>query len=59
MDRLFSTTKQDVESMTWDEIKDLMNFMLKNNLYQEFCKHIGGAPHVVRHDVELRKMNEK
>tara|TARA_B100000073_G_C23536153_1_gene494059 strand:- start:176 stop:355 length:180 start_codon:yes stop_codon:yes gene_type:complete len=59
MDRLFSTTKQDVEMMTWDEIKDLMNFMLKNNLYQEFCKHIGGAPHVVRHDVELRKMNEK
>ena len=59
MDRLFSTTKQDVENMTWDEIKDLMNFMLKNNLYQEFCKHIGGAPHVVRHDVELRKMNEK
>ena len=59
MDRLFSTTKQDGEMMTWDEIKDLMNFMLKNNLYQEFCKHIGGAPHVVRHDVELRKMNEK
>ena len=32
---------------------------VSNYLYQEFCKHIGGAPHVVRHDVELRKMDEK
>ena len=59
MDRLFDTTKEDVEMMTWDEVKDLIGFMLRNDLYEEFCKHIGGAPHVVRHDVELRKMNEK
>jgi hypothetical protein len=59
MDRLFDTTREDVEKMTWDEVKDLIGFMLRNDLYEEFCKHIGGAPHVVRHDVELRKMNEK
>ena len=59
MDRLFDTTKEDVENMTWDEVKDLIGFMLRNDLYEEFCKHIGGAPHAVRHDVELRKMNEK
>ena len=59
MDRIFDTTREDVEKMTWDEVKDLIGFMLRNGLYEEFCKHIGGAPHVVRHDVELRKMDEK
>ena len=59
MDRLFDTTREDVEKMTWNQIDELMSFMIRNNLYQDFCKHIGGAPHVVRHDVELRKMNEK
>ena len=59
MDRLFDTTRKDVEMMTWNQIDELMSFMIRNDLYEEFCKHIGGAPHVVRHDVELRKMNEK
>ena len=59
MDRLFDTTRGDVERMTWNQIDELMSFMIRNDLYEEFCKHIGGAPHVVRHDVELRKMNNK
>ena len=59
MDRLFDTTREDVEKMTWNQIDELITFMIRNDLYEEFCKHIGGAPHVVRHDVELRKMNEK
>ena len=58
MDRIFDTTREDVEKMTWDEVKDLIGFMLRNDLYEEFCKHIGGAPHVVRHDVELNNMNK-
>ena len=59
MDRIFDTTREDVEKMTWNQIDELMSFMIRNDLYQDFCKHINGAPHVVRHDVELRKMNEK
>ena len=59
MDRLFDTTREDVEKMTWNQIDELMSFMIRNDLYEEFCKHIGGAPHLVRHDVELRKMTEK
>ena len=59
MDRIFDTTREDVEKMTWNQIDELMSFMIRNDLYEEFCKHIGGAPHVVRHDVELRKMNEE
>ena len=59
MDRLFDTTREDVERMAWNQIDELMSFMIRNDLYEEFCKHIGGAPHVIRHDVELRKMNNK
>ena len=58
-DRIFDTTREDVEKMTWNQIDELMSFMIRNDLYEDFCKHIGGAPHVVRHDVELRKMDEK
>tara|TARA_A100001515_G_C4456725_1_gene172174 strand:- start:38 stop:214 length:177 start_codon:yes stop_codon:yes gene_type:complete len=57
MTKVFDTTKKDVEKMTWDEVKELMGFMLRNNLYQEFSEYLGKPPHVIRHDVELRKMN--
>ena len=58
MTKVFSTTKKEVEKMTWDEVKDLMGFMIRNKLYDEFCEYLGNQPHVVRHNVELRKMNE-
>ena len=58
MDRIFDTTREDVEKMTWAEIDELMSFMIRNNLYEDFCEHIGGAPHVIRHDVELNNMNK-
>jgi|TARA_R100000008_G_scaffold51463_1_gene30977 hypothetical protein len=59
MKEIFHTTKEDVEKMTWDEIKELMDFLLRNNLWNAFITYMGGKPpHVIRHDVELRKMNK-
>ena len=58
MKKIFDTTKEDVENMTWNEVEELMSFMIRNKLYKQFCEHIGGSPHVIRHDVELRKMDE-
>ena len=58
MNKIFDTTKEDVEKMTWNEIDELMSFMIRNDLYKLFCEHIGGPPHVIRHNVELGKMDE-
>tara|TARA_Y100000361_G_C11095130_1_gene308610 strand:- start:709 stop:909 length:201 start_codon:yes stop_codon:yes gene_type:complete len=59
MYKIFDTTKEDVEKMNWDEIRELLGFMIRNDLYEMFCEHIGGPPHVIRHNVELEKMRNK
>ena len=33
MDKLFDTTTEDIIKMTWDEIQDLISFMIRNKLY--------------------------
>ena len=58
MNKIFDTTKEDVEKMTWDEIKEFMGFLIDNKLWNAYVNYLGKPPHVVRHDVELRKMDE-
>ena len=59
MHKLFHTTKEDIIKMSWDEIQELMSRMIKHGFYDEFVKHLGKPPHVVKHDYFLEKMNKK
>ena len=39
MNNLFDTTAEDIIKMTWDEIQELIQFMLRNELYDNFVYH--------------------
>ena len=58
MDNLFDTTKEDIVKMTWDEIQDLMSFMIRNKLYSNFVDYLGKPPHVIKHDHFIKEMNK-
>jgi len=58
MNKLFHTNKEDIIKMSWDEIQELMSRMIKNNLYDEFVGYLGKAPHVIKHDHFIEKMND-
>jgi hypothetical protein len=58
MDNLFDTTKEDIVKMTWDEIQDLMSFMIRNKLYDNFVEYLGKPPHVIKHDHFIEEMNK-
>ena len=58
MDNLFDTTKEDIVKMTWDEIQDLISFMIRNKLYNNFVEYLGKPPHVIKHDHFIEEMNK-
>jgi hypothetical protein len=58
MDNLFDTTKEDIVKMTWDEIQDLISFMIRNKLYDNFVEYLGKPPHVIKHDHFIEEMNK-
>jgi len=58
MDNLFDTTKEDIVKMTWDEIQELINFMIRNKLYDNFVEYLGKPPHVIKHDHFIEEMNK-
>ena len=58
MDKLFDTTAEDIIKMTWDEIQELMNFMIRNKLYDNFVEYLGKPPHVIKHDHFIEEMNK-
>ena len=57
MDNLFDTTTEDITKMSWDEIQDLISFMIRNKLYDNFVEYLGTPPHVINHDHFIREMN--
>ena len=59
MDKLFDTTAEDIVKMTWDEIQELMNFMIRNKLYDNFVEYLGKPPHVIKHDHFIEEMNKQ
>jgi len=59
MDKLFDTTAEDIIKMTWDEIQELMSFMIRNELYDNFVEHLGKPPHVIKHDSFMTQINKK
>ena len=59
MDKLFDTTTEDIIKMTWDEIQELMNFMIRNKLYDNFVEYLGKPPHVIKHDNFMAQINKK
>ena len=58
MDKLFDTTAEDIIKMTWDEIQELINFMIRNKLYDNFVEYLGKPPHVIKHDHFIEEMNK-
>ena len=58
MDKLFDTTTEDIIKMTWDEIQDLISFMIRNKLYNNFVEYLGKPPHVIKHDHFIEEMNK-
>ena len=58
MDNLFDTTTEDIVKMTWDEIQDIMSFIIRNKLYNNFVEYLGKPPHVIKHDYLIREMNK-
>jgi|TARA_R100001510_G_C7458802_1_gene80258 hypothetical protein len=58
MTHLFDTTKEDVIKMSWDQIQELMNRMIKHGFYDEFVKHLGKPPHVIKHDWFMDNMGK-
>ena len=58
MDKLFDTTTEDIIKMTWDEIKDLISFMIMNKLYNNFVEYLGKPPHVIKHDHFIKQINK-
>ena len=59
MDKLFDTTAEDIIKMTWDEIQDLISFMIRNKLYDNFVEYLGKPPHVIKHDNFMARINKK
>ena len=59
MDKLFDTTTEDIIKMTWDEIQDLISFMIRNKLYNNFVEYLGKPPHVIKHDHFIEQMNKQ
>ena len=59
MDKLFDTTAEDIIKMTWDEIQELINFMIRNKLYDNFVEYLGKPPHVIKHDNFMARINKK
>ena len=57
MDNLFDTTTEDITKMSWDEIQDLISFMIRNKLYNNFVEYLGKPPHVIKHDHFIKQMN--
>ena len=57
MDNLFDTTTEDITKMSWDEIQDLISFMIRNKLYNNFVEYLGKPPHVIKHDHFIKEMN--
>ena len=57
MDNLFDTTTKDITKMSWDEIQDLISFMIRNKLYDNFVEYLGKPPHVIKHDHFIKEMN--
>ena len=57
MDNLFDTTTEDITKMSWDEIQDLISFMIRNKLYDNFVEYLGNPPHVIKHDHFIKEMN--
>ena len=57
MDNLFDTTTEDITKMSWDEIQDLISFMIRNKLYDNFVEYLGKPPHVIKHDHFIKQMN--
>ena len=58
MDKLFDTTTEDIIKMTWDEIQDLISFMISNKLYNNFVEYLGKPPHVIKHDHFIKQINK-
>ena len=58
MDNLFDTTTEDITKMSWDEIQDLISFMIRNKLYDNFVEYLGKPPHVIKHDHFIEEMNK-
>ena len=58
MNNLFDTTAEDIIKMTWDEIQELIQFMLRNELYDNFVEYLGKPPHVIKHDYFMTQMNK-
>tara|TARA_R100001509_G_C4709947_1_gene162965 strand:- start:219 stop:425 length:207 start_codon:yes stop_codon:yes gene_type:complete len=59
MDNLFDTTTEDITKMSWDEIQDLISFMIRNKLYDNFVEYLGKPPHVIKHDNFMAQINKK
>ena len=57
MDNLFDTTTEDITNMSWDQIQDLICFMIRNKLYDNFVEYLGKPPHVIKHDHFIKEMN--
>ena len=57
MDNLFDITTEDITKMSWDEIQDLISFMIRNKLYDNFVEYLGKPPHVIKHDHFIKEMN--
>ena len=58
MDKLFDTTTEDIIKMTWDEIQDLISFMILNKLYNDIVEYLGKPPHVIKHDHFIKQINK-
>ena len=58
MDKLFDTTTEDIIKMTWDEIQDLISFMIRNKLYNNFVEYLGKPPHVIKNDQIIKQINK-
>ena len=58
MDNLFDTTTEDITKMSWDEIQDLISFMIRNKLYDNFVEYLGKPPHVIKHDHFIKQINK-
>ena len=58
MDKLFDTTTEDIIKMTWDEIQDLISFMIRNKIYNNFVEYLGKPTQVIKHDHFIKQINK-
>ena len=49
--------KEVIERSTWDEIQHEMSRRIKNGSWSNYVKTLGKAPHVIKHDYLIRKLN--